>query len=210
MTAFTFSAEQLRSAPPEVRRWIIDEIGRALGGIGIPRSEALHREPPQAEAVTLAACTTPEALQMFELIARDAITARLFFELARASTINSGLPGLQAFRTADLLHHAGLASEDNLLDGLAAIDRAFGQVRGESAGSLFGFDDAGHVYVHKATQASIHRVWEELLQARAAVERQPASFHPVPRPAIFTPPHLGPSEDIAVHAARPSEAGLAF
>ncbi len=31
MTSFTFSAEQVRSAPPEVRRWMENEIARALG-----------------------------------------------------------------------------------------------------------------------------------------------------------------------------------
>jgi hypothetical protein len=205
VTAFTFSVEQLRSAPPEVRRWVVNEIGRALGGV----SAALHSEPRQAESVALATCTAQEALQIFELIGGDAITARLFFELARSGTLNSGLPGLQVFRTADLLHHAGLTSNDSLLDGLALIDRAFRQVHGEPAGSLFGYDDAGHIYIHEATQASVRRVWEELVQARAGAERQPASFQAVPRPASFNPPHLGPSEDIAAHGARPHpEAGL--
>ncbi len=201
MTAFTFSVEQIRSAPPEVRRWAVNEIARALGGVGAAQVEAAGNEPGEAEPVALAACTVPQALQIFELIGNDAIAGRLFFELARESPVNSGQPGLHVLRTADLLRHTGLAGNDSLLAGLGVIDRAFRQVCGERIGSLFGFVDAGHVYIHQTTQTSIRRVWEELVRARAAAEHQP-HFEAVPRTEGFIPPHLGPSEDIAAHGAR--------
>ncbi len=213
MTAFTFSVEQLRAAPPEVRRWVANEIARALGGVGGLPAGGPDAEPtPQEQPMTLAACTAPEALQVFELIANDVIVARLFFELAREHAFATNLPGLHALRMADLLHHVGLPDQNSLVGGLAAIDRAFRQVRGMSggerggdrAGSLFGFDDAGHVFVHEATQASIHRVWEELVHARAATE--PAG-EAGPRLEGFTPPHVGPSEDVAGHAAAPRHGG---
>ncbi|MGE5271970.1 MAG: hypothetical protein ACM3JG_20110 [Thiohalocapsa sp.] len=203
MTAFTFSAEQIRSAPPEVRRWIANEIAHALAGIagpqsGMPRPEMLR--PEQApQPMALAACTLPQALQVFELIGGDPVAARLFFELGRDSTVPSGMPGLHVLRTADLMRHAGLAGDDALIAGLTAIDRAFRQVTGEAAGNLFGFVDAAHLYVHEMTQASIRRVWEELVQARAAAERQQADAAPPPIQG-FIPPHLGPSEDVAAHA----------
>lgn len=206
MPAFTFSAEQLRSAPPEVRRWVAGEIARALGVVSGSRSEAPGNEPRQAEPMTLAACTAPQALQVFELIANDVIAARVFFELAREGAINSGVPGVHALRVADLLHHVGLPGPDSLIAGLAAIDRAFRQIHGEHAGGLFGFDNAGHVYLHETTQVSIRRVWEELVQARGAAEREPA-VEPLPRPENFTPPHVGPSEDIAAHAAHTLHGG---
>lgn len=203
MPAFTFSVEQLRSAPPEVRRWVANEIAHALGVVSGSRPEAPGR---QAEPMTLAACTAPQALQIFEAVANDVIAARVFFELARESAINSGVPGVHALRVADLLHHVGLPGPDSLIGGLAAIDRAFRQFHGERAGSLFGFDNAGHVYLHETTQASIRRVWEELVQARAAAEREPA-VESVPRPENFIPPRVGPSEDIAAHAAHALHGG---
>jgi hypothetical protein len=198
MPAFTFSVEQLRSAPPEVRHWVANEIAHALGGIGVPRPAMTQTE---AEPMTLAACTAPQALQVFELIANDVIAARVFFELARESALNTNLPGVHALRVADVLHHVGLPGPDSLMGGLAAIDRAFRQIHGEHAGSLFGFDDAGHVYIRETTQTSIRRVWEQLVQARAAAERE-TTAEPVPRPENFVPQHVGPSEDIAAHAAR--------
>lgn len=199
MTAFTFSIEQLRAAPPEVRRWFSGEIARTLGAVEPPRPDAR-----QAEAMTPAACTPAEALQIFQLIGDDAIATRLFFELAREVGIGANLPGLHALRMADLLHHVGLPGEDSLVGGLAMIDRAFRQVHGGDAGSLFGFDDAGHLYLHEMTQASIRRVWHELVEARAAAERE-AAREVAPRQG-FVAPHVGPSEDIAAHVATPRSA----
>jgi hypothetical protein len=197
VTAFTFSIEQLRSAPPEVRRWFAGEIGRALGGVEGPRPEM----PRHPEPTTLAACTAAEALQIFELIGNDAIATRLFFELARETLVGSSLPGVHALRMADLLHHVGLPGQDSLIAGLAMIDRAFRQIHGEHAGSLFGFDDAGHIYLHETTQLSIRRVWEELVQAHAAEPE--AAPEAAPRGEGFVAPRVGPSEDVATHAARP-------
>jgi hypothetical protein len=194
VTAFTFSAEQLRSAPPEVRRWMAGEIARALSGIDMPHHEPARGETRQTPPMALAACTLPEAMQLLELIGGDPTVMRLFFELARDSTVNYGHAALHVVRMADLLRNAGLAGEDRLLDGLATIDRAFRQVHGERAGSLFGFDEAGHVYLHETTRASIRQVWQELAG-----------------PQSFIPPHLGPSEDIAGHSTRPlSGADLPF
>ena len=51
MTAFTFSVEQLRSAPPEVRRWFAGEITRSLGSIEAPHPEPRH--PDQATLLAL-------------------------------------------------------------------------------------------------------------------------------------------------------------
>lgn len=195
MTAFTFSVEQLRAAPPEVRRWFAGEIARTLGTVEAGHPAALRH----AEQMTLATCTAAEALRVFELIGNDAITTRLFFELAREGALNTALPGLHALRMTDLLHHLGLPNQETLLGGLALIDRAFRQVHGEEAGSLFGYDDAGQIYLHETTQASIRRVWQELVQARAAAEREAEQGV-----AGFVPPHVGPSEEIAAHAGRPS------
>ena len=199
MTAFTFSIDQLRSAPPEVRRWFAIEIARALNSV-----EAPHPEPRHTEAMTLAACTPTDALQIFELIAADAVAGRLFFELGREHAASSAVPELRTLRIADLLHHAGLPDENGLVAALSLIDRAYRELHGTHAGNLFGFDDAGHLFLHQATQESIRQVWEQLVRARAAAEREVLGT--APRPGGFVAPRLGPSEDIAAHAA-PQRAG---
>jgi hypothetical protein len=200
VTLFTFSVEQLRAAPPEVRRWVAGEIGRALGAVAMPPPEGA----PHA-AMRLVGCTVPEAVRVFELVGGDPVVARLFFELARESGLASGMPGVQALPIAELQHHLGLA-EEALIDRLTAIDDAFRQAHGAPGAGLFGFDDAGHLYIHEATQASIRRLWQELAQARAAAEREPL-LRPARQPGGgFVPPHLGPSENVAVHAAQPRPA----
>jgi hypothetical protein len=204
VTAFTFSSEQLRTAPLEVRRWVAAEIAHALAGVAAPQPE-MPRPPTQAEPPALAACTPGEALQIFELIGGDPIVGRIFFELARDNTVDSGMPGLHMLRIADLMRHAGIADNEAAVAGLSTIGRAFRQVRGEP-GNLFGLGDAGELYVHAATQASIRRVWEELIRARTAADR-PTAPHAGPATPDFVPPHLGPSEDVATHDRHPSPKG---
>ena len=203
MTAFTFSIEQMHSAPPEVRRWVAGEIARTLTALGVPRSPGgLSEQEPMA----LAACTRADAVRMFEAIGNDAVVSRLFFELARENALKTDLPGIMALPIADLAHHAGFAGRDGLVAALTAIDRAFHQAHGERAGSLFAFDDAGHLYLQEATQASIRQVWAALIEARMAAERE-APYQPEPRVEGFIPPHAGPSEDVAAHAMHPQPGG---
>ena len=58
MTSFTFSLEQLKAAPPEVRRWVEHEIGAALGALS-----RFDHDASQVHSSALAACTPEEALQ---------------------------------------------------------------------------------------------------------------------------------------------------
>jgi hypothetical protein len=78
MTAFSFSLEQLRSAPPEVRRWAEREIAASLAQIAGP-----VRQLWPAQEAALAACTPDEAAQLFDLIKGDYLLSQVFFELGR-------------------------------------------------------------------------------------------------------------------------------
>ena len=198
MTAFTFTVEQLRVAPPEVQRWVAGEIARSLAEAGLVRPEAPHVQPPQAEAPALAACTLPEAERIFELIDDDPVTTRLFFELAHGAVLHTNQPGLQAMRLADLLHQSGSGAPQAVLGGLAAIDGAFREVHGDGGSSLFGFDEAGHVFIHDVTRASIRRLWDALLQARMPGAVGPAVAE-APQLEGFEAPYVGPSERVAGH-----------
>jgi hypothetical protein len=192
MTSFTFSLEQLRAAPPEVRRWVEHEIGAALGALG-----RLDRDQSQVHNAALAACTPEEALQMFESIKDNFLLSQVFFELAREMPAGRTAPPLHALNIADLLRHTRLSDGDRLADCFTAINQIFHTVRNDPEAALFGFDQYGHVYIHETTHHSIRGLWEQLFVTDQHAASRPASG---PAPLGMTLPHLGPSEDIAGHA----------
>jgi hypothetical protein len=188
MTSFTFSLEQLRTAPPEVRHWVEHEIGAALGALG-----RLDRDQSQVHKAALAACTPEEALQIFESVKDNFLLSQVFFELARETPAGRAAPPLHALNIADLLRHTRLSDGDRLADCFTAINQVFQTVRNDPEAALFGFDQYGHVYIHETTHHSIRRLWEQLF----VTDQQPAGG---PAPLGMTLPQLGPSEDIAGHA----------
>ncbi len=108
MTSFTFSLDQLRSAPPEVRRWVENEIAAALSGL--THSEHGPSEPHSAE---LTACTPEEALKVFELIKGNFLLSQVFFELAREMPNSGSSAPLHTLNIGELLRHTrrtGIAS----------------------------------------------------------------------------------------------------
>jgi hypothetical protein len=198
MTAFTFTVEQLRAAPPEVQRWVAGEIAHTLAAAGLVRPEVSRTQSQQAAAPALAACTLPEAERIFELIDDDPVTTRLFFELAHSAVLHTNQPGLQALRLTDLLRQSGPRAPEAVLAGLAAIDGAFREVHGDGGNSLFAFDEAGHVFIHDVTRTSIGRLWDALLQARMPAAAGPAVAS-APHVEGFEAPYVGPSEPVAGH-----------
>ena len=126
MTSFTFSLEQLKAAPPEVRRWVEHEIGAALGALG-----RLDHDPSQVHSAALAACTPEEALQMFELVKDNFLLSQVFFELARETPAGRAAPPLHALNIADLLRHTRLSDGDRLADCFTAINQVFQTVRND-------------------------------------------------------------------------------
>jgi hypothetical protein len=195
MTSFTFSLEQLKAAPPEVRRWVEHEIGVALALLGRP-----DHDPSQVQSASLAACTPEEALQMFELIKENFLLSQVLFELAREAPAGRSAPPLHALNVADLLRHTRLSDGDRLAECLEAINRVFQTVRNDPQAALFGFDQFGHVYIHESTHHSVRRVWEQLFGPDRQAPGRPAALG-------MNLPHLGPSEDIAGHAPAYPRAG---
>lgn len=196
MTSFTFSIEQVRSAPPEVRRWIEREITRALATLNRP-----EHDPSQVQAAALAACMPQEAPQLFEMIKSNFLLSQVFFELARDIPNSHGAAPLHPINVADILRHTRLGDGDRLVDCFTAINQAFQTIRNDPGATLFGFDQQGHVLVHQAKHDSIRQLWEQLFAAHSSMTNGPAL-------AGFTPPHLGPSEDIAQHP--PGSASVYF
>ena len=187
MTSFTFSIEQVRSAPAEVRRWIEHEVMTAVAALN--RSE---HDPSQVHEAALAACMPQEATQLFEMIKGNFLLSQVFFELARDMSNSQGPAPLHPLSVADIIRHTRLADGDRLVDCFTAINRAFQTIRNDPEATLFGFDQQGHVFIHQTTHDSIRQLWEQLYAAHAPMAGGPAM-------AGFTAPHLGPSEDIAQH-----------
>lgn len=151
MTSFTFSLEQLKSAPMEVRLWIEHEIATTLAALGRP-----ERDPSQVHAPALAACTPGETLQIFELIKGNFLLSQVYFELGREMPASPIGPPLHALSIAEILRHTRLPDGDRLADCLTAINQAFQTIRNAPDAALFGFDQRGHVYVDgRRTAASI-------------------------------------------------------
>jgi hypothetical protein len=109
MTGFTFSLDQIRSAPPEVRRWIEHEIATSLVQIA-----GLGRDAAPVHAATLAACMSDEAAQLFALIKGDFVLSQIFFELGREAPDAHAAAPLRAVGLGDLLRHTRIGSVDRL------------------------------------------------------------------------------------------------
>ena len=195
MIGFTLSAEQLRSAPPEVRRWIATEMAQTIAALGIlsPAANAQLLPP------TLAACTHDEAVHVFEAVRGNFMLTQLFFELAREAAIEPTQPGVHPLRIADVLRHTRITDGDRLVEALSALNAVFRRSRNDPEAALFGFDDYGHIYIHEMTHRSVRQVWEEIMRATPSV----AVPHAAPEANMplfgFQAPPLGPSEAVAGH-----------
>ena len=77
MVGITLSPEQIRAAPPEVRRWLEHELAVPLG-LNPPTLPITQPSHPH-----LAACTPEEAAQVLSLIQGMLPVVHVFFELGR-------------------------------------------------------------------------------------------------------------------------------
>ena len=168
MIGITLPAEQVRTAPPEIRRWIEAQLQEALG--------IVHAVEPAPEAPRLAACSPAEAAEMLSMLQGDYLAQQVLFELGRDSAGPPAPAPLYRIPVGDLLRHTRLGTGDRLAACLGAITAAFRQVKGDPQAALCGFDQAGNVYVHLETHRSIHQLWQEFLaaqmQAAASVPAQ--------------------------------------
>ncbi|MGB8278425.1 MAG: hypothetical protein WCF20_10920 [Methylovirgula sp.] len=165
MTSFTFSAEQVNAAPPEVRRWMENEIVRALSGA---RPSAAPQPPEEAgESLerALATASAEEMQETFERISGNSIVARVFFELARETPFVAGAAPFHVVDLGEMMRHLQPADAKQLFACFNVINQAFQAVRRDPEASLFAFDEAGHLYLHETTYRSIRQVWQQLVVA---------------------------------------------
>jgi hypothetical protein len=166
MVSFAFSEDELRTAPPEVRRWI---EARVLTGLGMrPGAEA---RPSAPEHGTLADCTPEEMAQVLNSISENVLVTRVFFELGRDAADGPKVAPYRALSLAEIQRHVQLPEARQLFACLGAINEALQHVRGDPGAAIFGFDDGGHVYLHETTHRSIRHLWEQLVHAHVAAVR---------------------------------------
>jgi hypothetical protein len=175
MVGITLSPEQIRAAPPEVRRWLEHEIAVSLGLQAPEAAEAKRRSPH------LVSLSVDEAAKVLTLIEGTLPVANVFFELGREGS-SAGVDGLEAFRLTDILRHARLQTLEQLAACLEAINAAVRSVRADEGATLYGMDQQGYCFIADETQRSILRVWQQLVMERGLMMPGPAPKQTTPRP----------------------------
>jgi hypothetical protein len=161
MVGITLSAELIRTAPPEVRRWLEQEIAHTLG------LHPGHEPPAHADATTLIGCNLQEAREILSLIEGMLPVVSVFFELGR-ETASVAVHGLRAFRLADILDQSRLHMPRQVTECLEVLSRVLRQVRCDAEAAFYSLDDKGHCLVAEATMRSIAHLWQEIVAERAS------------------------------------------
>ena len=130
MVGITFSPEQIQQAPPEVRRWIEQQIASALG---------LSRPAPVVEgpARHLVGCDLDQARAILSLISSMLPVTGVFFELAH-QPVAITQQGLHVLQVDDIQRHCRLQGPDQVVACLGAIDEALRRVMGSPDVALTG------------------------------------------------------------------------
>jgi hypothetical protein len=156
MVGVTLSPEQIRNAPPEVRRWLEQELLASFG---------LQQPATEPGAPQLVSCSDEETAAILSLIQGLLPVVNVFFELGREGISVEG-EGLTAFRLPDILRHTRLQTLEQVIACLDAISAAARRVRGDAQAAFYGLDNRGHCFIATQTHRSILRVWQQIIAAR--------------------------------------------
>ena len=200
MVGITLSPEQIRTAPPEVRKWLEHEL---LVSLGV--------QPPSAQpaAPHLVACGVDEAAQVLSLIQGMIPVVNVFFELGRDGA-SVGVAGLEAFRLVDILRHTRLQNLQQVVACLDTINEAIRRIRSDADAIFYALDDRGYCLIAEQTQRSILRIWQEIVEDRD-IEASPVTTTPhqgttSPAPSVPWTNPMTPSYSISVAPQRPAGA----
>jgi hypothetical protein len=156
MVGVTLSPDQIRNAPPEVRRWLEQELLAAFG---------LQQPTTGVEAPQLAACSVEESAAVLSLIQGMLAVVNVFFELGREGIAVEG-EDLTAFSVTDILRHTRLQTVEQVIACLDTISAAVRRIRGGSSAAFYGLDNRGHCFISAQTQRSILQVRQQVIAAR--------------------------------------------
>ena len=161
MVGITLSTEQIQQAPPEVRRWIEQQIESALG---------LSRPAPSVETrgPHLAGCDLEQARAILSLINGVLPVAGVFFDLAQ-EPVAVTRQGLHVLRLDEMQSHCRLPALSQVVACLHAIDEALRRVCGAPDVALTVLDGSGLCLVADETAQSILALWREIVSSHHAV-----------------------------------------
>ena len=159
MVGLTLSPEQIRAAPPEVRRWLEQEIA---GTLGFDPPAAAMRPPP----LHLVGCSLEEAREILDAIQGLLPVVAVFFELGREPAAVP-TPGVRAFRVSDLQRHTRLAAPEQVLASLEVVNDVLRRLRADAEAVLAAPDGKGACFVAETTSHAVLRLWQEIVAARA-------------------------------------------
>jgi hypothetical protein len=170
MISITISADQIRSAPTDVRKWIEGEVAGALG---------LQAPTPatQRQGERLAVCSAEEVGAILSLIQGALPVVNVFFELGHQG-VSFGQGELEAYRLSDLLHRARLHSVEQVVACLDVINEALQRIRGTAKVSLYGLDNQSHCFIAAQTQQNIRNLWKHVVESNQMLTEGS------PRPAV--------------------------
>jgi hypothetical protein len=168
MIGITLTTDQIRSAPPEVRRWIEREV---IASLGLAADAPVKATPPQA--AHLAAASVEDVAAVLAHIQGLMPAMNVFFEFGRPG-ISIGHPAVMTFRLIDILHHTRLQTIEQVMTCLEYINQAFAQVRGDPLARFCGFDNEGHCLIAPESQRSIAALWQSVIAEQQAPANQAA------------------------------------
>ena len=168
MAGITLSADEIKAAPPEVRRWLEHEVARALG---------VQPASAPTGAPALIGCNVEEAREMLALVQSMLPVVSVFFELGREA---AGAPvhGMRAFSIADIQRHSRLHAPAQVVECLDVLTDALRRVRNDPEAAFYALDNLGRCLVAEATMHSILRLWQEIVAQQAL--QTPGAEAPAP------------------------------
>ncbi|RFB76460.1 hypothetical protein [Methylovirgula sp. 4M-Z18] len=155
MVGIKLNAEQIQTAPPEVRRWLDQQIGSSTM---LPESTASDR----SEKAHLVACTPQDVVAIYEAVQHIPPVVNVYFELGREGE-GVEFNGLGAFRLTDIVRHARLADLLQLDICLQILNRALREHRRDANATLYFMSAAEYCVVAAATRQSISGLWNEMV-----------------------------------------------
>lgn len=168
MIGITLTTDQIRNAPPDVRRWIEHEV---IAALGVAVDAPVRVTPPQA--AHLVAAGVEDAAAVLAQIQGLMPAMNVFFEFGRPG-ISIGQPPVMTFRLIDILHHTRLQTIEQVITCLELINQAFAQVRGDPSARFCGFDNEGHCLIAPESQRSIAALWQSVIAKPQAAGSQAA------------------------------------
>ena len=185
MIGITLTSEQIRAAPPEVRRWIEREVMASLGQQSQPAAE------PHSEH--LAVCSQAQAEAVLAQIQSLLPVVNVFFELGRQGAI-FGQPNIEAFRLLDIVHHTRLPDVNQVVACLDIINQAYSNACGDVTARFCALDREGHCFVALQTQQNVLRLWHKVVASQQLVLEEDPEAAPESAGAPSAAPAAAPEQ----------------